>query len=708
MVSAFVGVGGVGQVLAQNNKAILEEVVVTAERREASIQDVAMSLQTFSSSDLTDIGFVNVSDIVTKTPSLTAAVPLFSQAPHAVRLYMRGVQNTGAESGVAVYFDDVYISNRSSHSMQMADIERVEILKGPQGTLYGRNAVGGAVKFISAKPSGELDFQTKLDIGNFGYVRSLSHLNLPEFSGVSIKLSGLINQRDGWAKNSGEGPDFHEQDDAGVRAAVNWAPNADWRIDYAFDIVDIDDTPPLAQRQFKDLFPGDFPVFPKRQDRSWRPVDTEVAATALQRSHGVSAEYTFSDTLSFKSTTAYMSQDTYLLLDTTEGYNLPNLIERDDRAEQLQQEFLFSGSFTDLNLSYHVGAFYFEEENNSAAVTVVDIPRGNAVPYIPLTVADIGPKTILRAESQSLAFFTHVSWVPGILDDRMTLDLGARYSEDKRQSSGILNTGVILSDGDDKYSSLDPAVTVAYSFMDNVNGYVRYTTAYRAGGFNLYPAGDYVSEPYGKEDVESFEVGFKSEWGDRARINLAAFTSDYTDIQIPITLVATATSPSGQIIRNIGEATINGIEGEFEIAATERLTLGANVTFLDSSEQRTVNPQTLEEFSGRLPQTPEWSYSLSAEYQGRETRLGKPSFYIGYDYTDDKASPEAERYTYPSCRNMDARLSLSGMPIGSSGSVDFALWGKNLTDDECQVFRGFNAVQYVTPRTFGISLVLEF
>lgn len=252
---------GTGMVFAQG----LEEIIVTAQKRTESIQDTPISIAAMTSADLEKKGINEIGDLRSQVTSLQV-LPHPTSAVTA-RLYMRGVGNADdqltQDPSIAVYFDGVYVARSQGLTSEVADIERIEVLRGPQGSLYGRNATGGAINFISREPElGNFSFKQSLTFGNYDLFRSRTRLNVPLGDELAAEFSYLNMKRDGFIKNLGSGVDnFHDKDREALRVALLWQPLDNLSVRYAFDRSEVNDAPAYATR---------VPLYPEKLDRPSR------------------------------------------------------------------------------------------------------------------------------------------------------------------------------------------------------------------------------------------------------------------------------------------------------------------------------------------------------------------------------------------------------------------------------------------------------
>ena len=220
----------------------LEEVIVTAERRETSLQDTPISVLAFSTDSLEKLGVDDLGDIQHSVPNLY--MRQFPNSQASLRTYMRGVGNNdvgmSTDPSVGVYIDGVYVARSIGLGSEVASLERIEVLRGPQGSLYGRNTIGGAINMITAKPKGEFGFKGSLSAGDRSYTRARLEVDTPRVGGVAAKFSLLKSKKDGWVTNQGSGPNFGDNDSLGGRIALNWQPADCVNVDYAYDQSDVD------------------------------------------------------------------------------------------------------------------------------------------------------------------------------------------------------------------------------------------------------------------------------------------------------------------------------------------------------------------------------------------------------------------------------------------------------------------------------------
>jgi iron complex outermembrane receptor protein len=700
----------------------LEEVMVTAQRRNENSQNVPMSVMTLSAEALEKMSYSNISDISDKIPSLSFQ-PDFVKTS-SLKVYIRGVgqekpASFARDNGVGIYLDDIYVGHGNAMASKLNnDLERIEVLSGPQGILYGRNTIGGAVKFISAKPTGEFGFKQKIDVGNFGLFRTVSTLNLAAVNNLSSKISMLRINKDGWVKNTGSAGNPGDKTATDFSASLRWAPSEDWLVDYVYDQVKQDSISNYQQHSYAKFATNltGFEEFSKRQDKTWRPINVDIHDDFKARGHALTAEWNITDGMMLKSISGYRDFKSATLHDGAESYNVSTLVASEDDQEQYSQEFLLSGNNLSNSLKYHLGLYYFEESVEQKETSLLNqyelaLAINNALlsgdPIVAPAVTDLKLFNTFHIKNRSQAVYAQITWTPAILQRRLMIDLGARFTEDNRYLGWHKPTnagGPFAVNADDSVSaeSFDPAFTVDYSWSADVHTYFRYAQAYRSGGFDT--AAERL-QAFDAEHLESYELGFKSQlFDDRLLLNLAVFKLDYTDIQVEFFDPGLdVTRPPSRVTINAAEASTRGGEIEIKVLPIDGLIVSASAAYLDSAAV-VANPYTGVTADRFLFNTPQLKYNLAVEYSFKPTAIGTFSTVLSYDYRDEELAAGTSDPTdlKPDYGLLAARLTLS------AGDLNVALWVKNLADEEYEVYHNFGSVIYGEPRNFGVSLSYSY
>ncbi len=653
-------------------------IMVTARRREESLQETPIAISAFSAETLEQRQIVQTQDLERITPSLQfkPAGQLSGNSAASV-VFIRGVgqldPTAAVDPGVGVYIDEVYVGRSVGGTLEFGDIASVEVLRGPQGTLFGRNTIGGAILVRTREPEiGEFSGRARVRAGNYDLFEGFAALNLPIADTAAARVSGGFRKRDGYVIRAFDGLDLGNEDVVTLNAALRWEPTLDFdislRADYTkrdengapFTFAGINENAPVpaivsvaagcpgATIPFAPLVPGDprfgAPNVPMIDDARCandfqargnfvNGGTADVLSTSEVWGLSGTATYDVSDSLTFKSITAYRSTESRGIRDAD---NTPFVIITTDVGAESTQ---FS---QELQLQYDrgivsgiVGAYYFDEDTTERATVPLAFPP--SPPVISSLLAG-GPGTrdlqYSDLETRSLAAFGELSVevVSGL-----ELSGGLRYTEDRKTFTGtVLNlfpatlpdpdplpTAAIPEGGPlfiyhrpfrDTFSALTGSASVRYEFTDWLNGYVSYSRSFKSGGFNTRynaPPPGFVPVPFQEETVDSYELGAKMDFGD-FRLNMAAFRADYTDIQL---VFRQGVVP---LLFNAGEARIKGFEAEVSYRPFGGLVLDAGLSILDD-EILSITPvpgATATVAPGdELPLTPSFQGNVSVGYE---------------------------------------------------------------------------------------------
>jgi iron complex outermembrane receptor protein len=748
----------------------LEEVIVTSQKRAESVQDVPIAITAISSAQLEQKGIANFMDVARSSPAIVIQSGYGMSSTPLV--FMRGQGSlapatVNSEGAVGIYQDGFYNARAMGATLDMGDVERVEVLRGPQGTLYGRNTTGGAVNVISKLPTGELGFKQSVDFGNRNMYRVVSSLNLPRWNQLSAKVTGLAGGIDGYVENPGGGNDFGDQQQAAGKLQLRWQPADDFTADYFLsftqnkETVDYRQGPSLNGRTMQTDTQGTTYVYfapTGPANVAYRPFDVPWWETR-DVSQGLTLAWDVNDSLTIKSLTGY-----HTIRQTTDagneyyadtlGYALGQQVAEDNR--QFSQELQFVGDLLDGRLSYAAGLYYFRETGSKWIDSLtLGFNRG--------TMSNVD------AEGTSTAAFTQVTWRPERFDDRLELTLGGRYTMDEREAGAsvtphsispfVPDATVVSPDTRRKYNRFDPSFTVNYHWTEDFSTYAKYSTGYRAGGIytSVGPSYGALATPFDPETLAAYEIGFKSDWFDnRVRLNLAAYYSDFEDMQMVVQLDPSKGAGGPTRTANAGQAAIKGIELDLLVNPLEDLTLGASYSYLNTDLRRVdvipcssldngqvpnpggcpngysasspyhVGDNVKDEFT--MPYTPEHSFDVNATYTLAQIGNGALSAFVDYRYQGDTlVVPNAG----PATNNRDkARMKARGLLDGrltyaadlSAGQrLSVSLWGRNLTDKRYPqnfiptstvvngtINFGEALTVWAPPRSYGFSASYEF
>jgi len=768
-------------VLAQGK---IEEIVVTAQKRVENVQEVPIAITTLSTAQLETEGIFDFDDIVGSVPSLM-------QTPYPsaniLILYMRGqgvsdpMQIT-ADGSVGLYLDGHYIARPQGALFDLADTERIEVLRGPQGTLYGRNTTGGAINLITRKPSGEFGFKQNLSIGSRDLVRSLTTIDLPEAYGVSSKVTVLRKTQDGFVKNLGgqpniPGPDFWrkrnyrtglmedigsrhdfggETDEIAGRVALHWSPcNCDtFDVDYAYDVGSQDSTPIYYQATLPAMafiYPG-YKLGNHPVGHTYRPLDLPVTKTHF-KGHGLTLTWQAADNLTIKSLTGYRDLGFNAPSEKAEAFTVTSYSIDKINSHEFSQEFQFIGNVGD-SIDYVAGLYYFHENSNHFQYRGGDLRR---IARGTWTWSD----RFVTSETTSHAAYGQLTWTPPVLDNRLDLTFGGRFTKDRRKArrdfvlynraDPLHGAPVIAESGlgnSQSFSRFNPAFIVSYDWSDTVNSYAKVTTGYKAGGSSEGAGPGRFDQTFKPEDVTTWELGLKSDWLDNSlRLNAAAFYSQFDDMQLAF--VADPIDTSIIQAYNAGKAIMKGAELELTWLPITDLQLKLDYTWLDPRFDEVkvragtifdpavnrLSPYSIGEDIKDLfvmPYAPRNSYHASVDYTFWRFEQAELSLNLNYHYQSDnyltapagKKVPGRENYRQESHGILNARLA-ADFKLPQDHRLQVAVWGRNITEKEYRThmiglgggavatpYSGFGytfaAVAWSEPATYGMDLIFSY
>ena len=584
----------------------LDEVVVTAQRRQESVQDIPIAVSAFDADQLGRLG-------VTETLDMTRLVPNFIGSNNTglgtANVYsIRGLNNTESiatfDPPVGSYIDDVYVSRQNANNFTLFDVDRIEVLRGPQGTLFGRNTTGGAVNVIMARPAEEFGGYVEVGYGRFNRKTARASVDLPVNDQFLTKISGYWIEDDGWLFNETTGETLNFEDNKGVRVDLRWLPTDEIIWDVAVDYVDTQDaaiagTPVGSSfvtrtglRRGENL--SDFVNL--TGNKSFIPTGNLVRAWSITSRLNIATPLGDLELI-----TGYRDMNQKFMLDF---FNNPApfggfVIVNDGEHTQFSQEIKLAGTTDDNRIDYVIGAFYLDEDNDTDFADVFNLEPIIGVPF-PALISD----RTLDNNTETWALYGQADFH---LTDAWTATVGLRYTEEEQDirlfsnqpnfvgasfdSSDLEAAGVPLSD---KTTLWTPRVALQYNIDDDTNVYASATRGFKSGGWNARNNQPLLVQPFGPERVWSYELGMRSQWLDnRVRFNATAFWTDVSDFQLP-TAITDAQGGISFITRNFADLEVKGVEVEVLALATDRLTIYANLGWQDS-EYQNLDPAIREQ-----------------------------------------------------------------------------------------------------------------
>jgi iron complex outermembrane recepter protein len=697
-------------------QSALQEVVVTAQKREERLQDVPIAITALNVSDLQNRGITDFTGIAESNTSMNFTP--YPSSSNTLILYMRGQgvadpEQITQDGSVGVYEDGFYIARPQTATFDLADVERVEVLRGPQGTLYGRNTTGGAINIISQKPTGELDFKADATLGTRMNGRALLAINLPKVAGLSAKVTLLATNIDGYVKNPGEGPnyqDFGIQRQVAGKLQLRYDEGGPFTADYFYEHYDLQSTPIYYQNPpLQGLIPG--------YVGSGQPNTTAYTAiplplsTSTSNAQGLTLSYNFNDQTTLRSLTGYRSLQSNAFQNYAQSFTNPyeyaylgalNFTTQDViNSDEFTQELQLVGNVAK-QLDYVFGLYFYREGANHLE------DEGLGYTIYPFNEAS---SRYVVADSKSRAGYGQGTWkIPGF-NEKLKLTLGARYTHDTKDATRnelvtLVGVGPIASEvnatNNLSFSKFNPAGTLAYDWTPDLMTYLRIATGYRAGGSSeAGPIGSF-GITYGPEDITQYEIGLKSSWLNHTlRVNVAAFYSDIHNLQMQFD-----TDPTNLAIvltQNAGTATIKGVEWESLYQPVRDLAVGLNWTYLDpvitevtavagTVFDPSVNPASPYKVGDnvadlfRLPYAPRNIFDATVDYTFLHAGNGAYSAQLDYRYQERQydsaptgpAVPNNELYSIPGHGILNGRLTYT-TDLPNNKVLRISLWGRNLT-----------------------------
>jgi iron complex outermembrane receptor protein len=744
--------------VAATDSAPIEEIVVTATKRETNLQKTPISISVVGSADIKNRHVQSLIDLADgAVPSLRIAT--FEARQSALTIGLRGIvpgdaNQPAREQGVGVYLDGVYLGRQHGLNAALFDLERIEVLKGPQGTLFGRNTEGGALSMVIKAPTGEFGGRATAGFGNYGSYTGQLHLDLPAIQtglgSLAFKLDGVVMHQDPTTKNLLAGQaGWNQYQRYGGRVAARWKPADGLTVDLAFDKSRDENTPFYSQLLNYNPLGKPLGTVYDAGTKAWytdstlaakgiaplpdmvkagyfRPDVADIGVpqqVSVDKTQGLTAtiKYKVSPALELRSITAWrtVSDDQW---DNSGGahrtpvytpngnfsrYSLASLDQR-----QFSTELQAVGSIA--NIDYVLGLYYFNERANDAARTpntnkwVSDPVTGLATGY---TVNDPSQYPLAPTARASIAYaksyaaYGQATWTP---ISPLHLTLGGRYTSDRKNGSLFTVNGAPTNlTFKQKNDRFDPLAVLAYDVTPGVNVYAKYATGYRAGGAS---SRSLTYRAFGPEAVKSYELGLKTELFDRkVRFNLAGYIMDRNNSQVDFNFFIP--QPDGTVrntletVNALGTTKIRGVEADLNVRPVDGLALGLSYVYTYTkvpSARNTVQEQLNQQIDPTntapvfqdvyIVYTPENALSGTIDYDYPIGSAGTTlKLHLDGNYADPVYSFDNENVKTDKSFVVNGRLALADIPMSSTGQkLTVAGWARNLLNTS-YVYRRSNA-----------------
>ena len=708
----------------------LEEIIVTARKREENLQDVATSVSALGAEEIARRFDVDLQSMSNAAPNVV--IDDLQQGPGSpAAISIRGIGTTDVEKSfdptTGVVVDEVFIGVNSGAMIKALDIVGMEILRGPQGTLFGRNSIAGVINVTRGRPDPEgFGASVRLGYGNHDDQQFDGYVNVPLGESFAFKLGGAYRAHDGWFYNRTLGRDVGDTEYKSVSPSFTWKPAENLELYYRFDKSwqDQDANVVLNMAQADQAFcfyynqcaqglenpqSGDRYVVLQDGDdpyQSYFDSDMHVANARWDVSDNNRVVYVFG---LFKT-----DEQVYQDWDGT-----PLTLYHTDRPaeyEQTSHELRFT--HTGERLSYTVGAYYWNSEYNIDLLSYIGF--GDLLFGLPAgTVLEV-PQSV-EQETDSTAVFFEGDWK---FNDQWTLTVGGRYTKDEKTSGVVDPIMPELADKgnpgnpfEESWSQFSPKVSLRYTYSDALMVYGLYSEGFRAGGFSGRP-GTYegAATPYDPETVDNFELGVKSEWlGGTLRLNASVFSMQYKDKQEEQSVPTDQGTGQQTLVLNASEAELNGVEFDFTWQASDMFRLAGNLGFLDASYKKLIDPVTLTDLSDlELRRAPEMTATISPTVEwpmlGGDMWVQADFRYIDEQELTFLNSPQS---------HVDAQNVVDASINWRRENLTVSLWGLNLTEEDAWS-QGYDVGTSVTfpglwtytatrpPRTYGLRLMMNF
>jgi len=678
----------VAPAVSAESSSTLEEITVTATRRETDMQVTPIAVTALSSEALEAARVDDVRQLSALSPALVISGQAGQEYPISLRGISSGSQAVGGDSPVAIYLDGVYLGRQQASLFDLADIKRIEISRGPQGTLFGRNNTAGAINIITAQPSDEAAGKVSARYGSRNEVSLKGAYNLPLSDQLFLKIAATSRSIDGFETWQQTGRKVNGERSTAVNTGMRWVSGEGTDIDLRADYSKA--TFPLAVRLITPIGRYGIDKCPIDCDQLNAEDGHAFDQDVENYGAGLTVTHELNEQLTLKSITgARRFKVDYIFNNDSTEY----VIQRFDFhpvSDQLSQELTLSGNHDRFN--WLTGVYYFWEDSDSPYAQDYS-PNGTNIQI-----------TAARAyiETNSYAVFADGTYD---ITDALSLSAGVRYSSDKKDfvrdganGVGTYTPGTISPlpafvrqyDLSNTWNSTSPRVSLNYKFTPDVFGYVTVSKGDKSGGYSFSGSGT-ADLSFDPEEVRSYEIGLKNTLLDgQFRLNLSAFYYDYTGLQ-----VAVATAAAVRTIFNAASAEVTGAELELEFApaALPGLSISGNASYLDATYKEfnlpvanapsciggvfTAATLTCNLEGNELPRAPKFQSTLIGAYEiatpggGRIVPQVKVTYQDAMFYTEQNdiyASKEATT-------EFDAQISYR-----PTDSWAFTVWGKNLTD----------------------------
>ncbi len=674
--------------------AVLEEVIVTAQKKSQNLQDVAVAVSAFNADTIRNAGMLDISDVTAMTPGFSVS----NYNPTTPAPYIRGIgtnsSSIGDDASVGVFIDEVYAGRAGGYSANMLDVERIEVLRGPQGTLYGRNVAGGALNIHTKNPTNETEGRVGVTVGSYDLTVVEGAIGGSLSDSVRGRVAFSKRDRNGHVDNILTGNKLKDEDNLTFRTKLDFDISDTASLLLTVDYSEDDFVGPAAR--------GVVGLLPTIEGSPVDKVSLLNDGFSEREMFGISAKASIEMAGGIlTSITAYRQNDYAFYDDYTGNWPVGRLTnEAEEESQQFTQELRFTASVD--SLEYTVGVYYFSEDVDR--LETFDSSATIAVPGASRPLWD-GSN-----ESTSYSAFGELSYH---VTDNFSINVGGRYTKDDKDFETVASTPDVFGflaepydvKADESWSEFSPKIGLNYKINDDILVYFTGARGYKAGGFNGIAATEAEAViPFKPEVVTSSELGIKSEFANNTvRVNANVFYMDYEDLQNFFVDPAV-----GEVTTASADAEMKGVELEIWLSPFDGLDVFLSGNWLDT-EYTTFesNPAVV---GNNLMRAPEHTAALGFQYRLQLSGNNSLLFRTDATYSDqmffnttNTEISSAEDYTLVSAR----------LAWQTEAGFELALWGRNLSDEDYVVHSftfgaGDGHPVYGNPRMVGVSASFTF
>jgi iron complex outermembrane receptor protein len=709
------------------------DIVITAQRTEGLLQRTPIAVTALDADDMRERNITTLADLGRAAPNLAISSAGYTAPTNALPIiYIRAIGQQDpsiySDPGVPVYADGVYVARAAGGAIDLPDIARVEVLRGPQGTLFGKNAVGGAINLVTRTPGVSPGTRLELSGGSYSLLHARGYTDQALSDQLGLTLAADYLHENGFGDRLAVGTNqvlgrLGDHRHFSARGRLHWTPTDALTIDLSADYTRYRDTAPPSQTL---VFPAGLLTLYNNVvgTPAGRPVTQQVAASGRYDNYslnpqrvrdnlgGTSATIAYRlGSVTLKSITAYRESHDMFARDADSSPAVYLEVSRNMRSRQFSQELQLLGNVFDNHVDFILGGFYLHDRSSQLDPAVV-IPGVFRATHNFQT--DISRTSSDQQTTESYALFGQATWH---VVEGLNLTAGLRYTRDSKQAvisavspeSG--NTYVPATSFDDDWHAFTPRFALDYRINSNVLLYASVSRGFKSGGFNGRPSNLASVSTFSPETVWSYEVGFKTDLLDRhVRFNAAGFIADYQNIQLQRQILVPGIGIVSDI-RNVAASRIKGLEGELTIIPVRGLELTASGGYTTNryTEIQVGAPVTA---AGVIPYAPKWTYTLAARYAIDLGEAGTLTPSIDYAHRSSAfVTPDNDPHgIIPAYGLLSARLAY----VPRNSFWDVSAFVTNLSDKRYVLSNGVSAgigIDYQllgAPRRFGATLGLHF